>query len=1049
MSSKKKTSPVRMIRQSVRDKVGRYSKRRQSKTSSPSTVTVDTAFLFEKPNSTSSQSSTESSLTPKHAPLCSPPPTQAQRPKSMYAMMRSGSVDLLGGVFRNGQSKGSETISSISSPITTQTNGSLTLDSPLDQKPLPPLRQASLTSPINQRAGKCGGRQRELKSGYLRKQGGMIKTWNERWFVLKGDQLHYYKEKEGKLIASIFLPGNHVVMHPVRTNDSNKYVFEIFPGKESARMSNNHESYLIAANSQTDMEDWVKAIRRVILSPFGGGIFGQRLDETMRYDRRLDSSATGTTSTGASSRSSRRQAPIIVENCVDFIRSHGGLDEEGIFRLPGHANEVKDLQDAYDMGERPMFPKATDVHTVASLLKGYLRELPEPVIPFERYDALLEAAKISQRDDNCKTTEVDSCSKSREEAKKMIKEQLNLLPQPNFDLLRYLCRFLHQVQQHSEANKMHISNLAMVFGPTVMRPKHDNPHSMISEASRVQHVMFLFISYQKCFFPDDDDQAGMRSLPDITVDALGRSPDAGIGTLTSTTSPPGTLGQRHTTDDSGTGSLGPTPENTNKRAPPVPNAPPPLRAKPNKPMRRKVSESLMTTSAEEQRKSLYDNVTVSSNSASDTASAVPGSRCSSDWRRSNGSAPSESSVTTATTGQGSYYVNNRSTPALSQNGSPRSSTNAVAGSIGTPDSCHSSPADDVSNPRQRALPRAVRRPRGVRPPTSGTYQTDEESNTESVAPDDRTFSTLSSHRSSVHQELDPLEKSRSSSYPNSSRPVTALPRRDVANVSLAINRLSMESGSDASSVSSAPTIPSRPHRRLKKEGASLSSGSRQNSNAEVLSNAGDSSSPPIVTRSSNLVSSTSTSVSGRVTAKEMEDEIRMLKEELQKQRLEHEKRSRMLEEHYIMKMRSSASALAPFTAASASPNPPAPSLASHPIPSCSSIGGAEDLVGSPFQPNSLYPVASYTDESVLMDAAFDGTSIVPQSPHLPLSRRQSSESHAEMKYREEAKRHAMTKIRLRNAERGLKQAEERNRQLQKEMEDFFETFGNLLPEGVM
>ena len=74
---------------------------------------------------------------------------------------------------------------------------------------------------------------------------------------------------------------------------------------------------------------------------------------------------------------------------------------------------------------------------MASLLKGYLRELPEPVIPFERYDALLEAAKISQRDDNCKTTEVDSCSKSREEAKKMIKEQLNLLPQPNFDLLRY------------------------------------------------------------------------------------------------------------------------------------------------------------------------------------------------------------------------------------------------------------------------------------------------------------------------------------------------------------------------------------------------------------------------------------------------------------------------------------------------------------------------------------------------------------------------------------------------------------------------------------
>ena len=39
------------------------------------------------------------------------------------------------------------------------------------------------------------------------------------------------------------------------------------------------------------------------------------------------------------------------------------------------------------------------------------------------------------------------------------------------------------------------------------------------------------------------------------------------------------------------------------------------------------------------------------------------------------------------------------------------------------------------------------------------------------------------------------------------------------------------------------------------------------------------------------------------------------------------------------------------------------------------------------------------------------------------------------------KRHAITKIRLRNTERALRQAEERNEQLQKEMENFFETFG--------
>lgn len=41
----------------------------------------------------------------------------------------------------------------------------------------------------------------------------------------------------------------------------------------------------------------------------------------------------------------------------------------------------------------------TDVHTVASLLKLYLRELPEPVIPFQKYDEFLSCAKLLGKDD--------------------------------------------------------------------------------------------------------------------------------------------------------------------------------------------------------------------------------------------------------------------------------------------------------------------------------------------------------------------------------------------------------------------------------------------------------------------------------------------------------------------------------------------------------------------------------------------------------------------------------------------------------------------------
>lgn len=35
-----------------------------------------------------------------------------------------------------------------------------------------------------------------IKCGWLRKQGGFVKTWHSRWFVLRGEQLHYYKDEE-------------------------------------------------------------------------------------------------------------------------------------------------------------------------------------------------------------------------------------------------------------------------------------------------------------------------------------------------------------------------------------------------------------------------------------------------------------------------------------------------------------------------------------------------------------------------------------------------------------------------------------------------------------------------------------------------------------------------------------------------------------------------------------------------------------------------------------------------------------------------------------
>ncbi|XP_053161920.1 rho GTPase-activating protein 22 isoform X2 [Hemicordylus capensis] len=240
------------------------------------------------------------------------------------------------------------------------------------------------------------------------------------------------------------------------------------------------------ANSQNDMEDWVKAIRRIICAPSGRGIthspyahnlnqfppgiFGQRLEDTVQHEK-----------------CGQHLAPLLVEQCVDFIREHG-LTEEGLFRMPGQASLVKDLQHSFDCGEKPLFDRNTDVHTVASLLKLYLRELPEPVIPFATYEDFLSCGKL--------------LSKDKEEGTQELTKQVKNLPQVNFNLLKYICKFLDEVQSHSSLNKMSVQNLATVFGPNILRPQIEDPVTIMEGTSLIQHLMTVLISEHRKIFGD-------------------------------------------------------------------------------------------------------------------------------------------------------------------------------------------------------------------------------------------------------------------------------------------------------------------------------------------------------------------------------------------------------------------------------------------------------------------------------------------------------------------------------------------------------------------
>ncbi|CAG5870554.1 unnamed protein product [Menidia menidia] len=227
-------------------------------------------------------------------------------------------------------------------------------------------------------------------------------------------------------------------------------------------------SYFFLSNSAGQGDEWLKSLNKGVWIPFTG-VFGQRLEETVLYERRYGLCL----------------VPLVVEQCVTFIRERG-LSEVGLFRQPGRTSLVKELQEAFDSGERPTFDGSTDVHTVASLLKLYLRQLPEPLVPYSSYqDFLLCGRKLSS---------------DRTLGLGELRNLLQELPVANFNLLKFICQFLNEVQSYSNTNRMSVQNLATVFGPNILRAKAEDPQSIVGGAALVQVLMLELIREHESLF---------------------------------------------------------------------------------------------------------------------------------------------------------------------------------------------------------------------------------------------------------------------------------------------------------------------------------------------------------------------------------------------------------------------------------------------------------------------------------------------------------------------------------------------------------------------
>lgn len=320
----------------------------------------------------------------------------------------------------------------------------------------------------------------------------MVKTWHRRWFCLNGDCLFYFsKEDDLKALGSIFLPGNRVVEHAFNPDDPDKFLLEIFPGSVQSKMTPNHDTFLLWAATADERDTWIKALRKVMHAPFGGAIFGQSLQDTMAYERRYC-----------------RKVPFIITHSVEFLRQYG-MEVEGIFRLAGRTSLIKDYKEKFDCAEKVKFDiSEIDVHSVASLMKMYLRELPDSIIPSQNYQKFMNIALNFQD-----ARDLDSKMEVVVEANLAISE----IPDENYNSLSFLCTFFHEVGEKSAINKMTHLNLGTVLGPNILRnvSEVNTPELLMATADLTQQLAYMMICYPEKIFTKETE-----SPPQVPVDTL-------------------------------------------------------------------------------------------------------------------------------------------------------------------------------------------------------------------------------------------------------------------------------------------------------------------------------------------------------------------------------------------------------------------------------------------------------------------------------------------------------------------------------------------------
>ncbi|XP_065777272.1 rho GTPase-activating protein 12 isoform X1 [Muntiacus reevesi] len=407
-------------------------------------------------------------------------------------------------------------------------------ESPSASKPCYPEHESSPSSPKHQDTG-------QEKYGLLNvtkitENGKKVrKNWLSSWAVLQGSSLLFTKTQgsstswfgsnQSKPEFTVDLKGATIEMAS-KDKSSKKNVFEL--------KTRQGTELLIQSDSDTVINDWFKVLSSTISNqtvepdeaieeeiPDSPGIEKHDKEKDQKEPKKLrstkvssiDSSEQKKTKKNLKKFLTRRPTlqavrekgyikdqvfganlsnlcqrenstvPKFVKLCIEHVEQYG-LDVDGIYRVSGNLAVIQKLRFAVNHDEKLDLKdsKWEDIHVITGALKMFFRELPEPLFTFNHFNDFVNAIKQEPR-----------------QRVSAVKDLIKQLPKPNQDTMQILFRHLKRVIENGEKNRMTYQSIAIVFGPTLLKPEKETGNIAVHTVYQNQIVELILLEINSIF----------------------------------------------------------------------------------------------------------------------------------------------------------------------------------------------------------------------------------------------------------------------------------------------------------------------------------------------------------------------------------------------------------------------------------------------------------------------------------------------------------------------------------------------------------------------